>query len=163
MWCRTRTQHNTSMVDGFTHEVTITDATHPLFGQTLPLLSLQIHRNKTHVTVVLPTGRRRSVPRQATSLENPPDSSPVSANLLPISVRTILPLARFVAVLQRAKEESHAPIIDQPVPTPPLVVSSTTENPVEPVVSYIPAAAGETGSRVTPTRSAGDADRRRNP
>jgi hypothetical protein len=106
-------QHNTSLFEEFPREVTITDPTHPLFGQTLPVLPVKetTYRRTTHLTVVLPTGRRRSIPRQATTPDPPAHhagASGISGDLLPISVRTILPLARFVAGLHRAKEEQDA-------------------------------------------------------
>src|SRR5258708_26913099 len=61
-------QQDTPLCEELSGEVTITDPTHPLFGQTLPLLSVRTHRSRTHVTVLLPTGRRRSVPCDATDL-----------------------------------------------------------------------------------------------
>src|SRR5947209_16730775 len=66
-----QTQRDTPLFEELSGEVTITDPTHPLYGQTLPLLTVRINRSKTHVTVLLPTGRRRSVPRSATDLERP--------------------------------------------------------------------------------------------
>jgi hypothetical protein len=89
-------------------EVTITDPTHPLYGQTLPLLGVRTYRSKTHVTVLLPTGRRRSVPTHATDRERPAHLAAHDSPLPAISVRTILPLARLVQPLKQAKEESHA-------------------------------------------------------
>ena len=88
--------------------MTITDPTHPLYGHTLPLLTVRVNRSKTHVTVLLPTGRRRSVPRSATDLGRPAEEASHDPPLPVISVRTILPLARFVQGLKQAKEERHA-------------------------------------------------------
>jgi hypothetical protein len=153
-------QRNTSLFEELSGEVTITDPTHPLFGQTLPLLTVKTYRSKTHVTVLLPTGRRRSLLRQVTSLESPGGSPPASSGLPSISVRTILPLARFVAVLQRAKEENHVQAIDQTIPTPPLTISSTTDDAVEPIVTCIPTPSSKADSRITPPCSAVDANRR---
>jgi hypothetical protein len=89
-------QQDTPLFDELSGEVTITDPTHPLYGQTLPCLSVRVHRSKTCVTVLLPTGRRRSVPRSATNLEHQAEHVPSDPPLPVISVRTILPLARFV-------------------------------------------------------------------
>jgi len=69
---------------------------------------VRVNRSKTHVTVLLPTGRRRSVPRSATDLERPAEEASHDPPLPVISVRTILPLARFVQGLKQAKEERHA-------------------------------------------------------
>src|SRR5207245_11702722 len=88
--------------------------THPLYGQTFPRLTVRVNRSKTHVTVLLPTGRRRSVPRSATDLEHPVEEVSHDLPLPAISVRTILPLARLVQELKQAKEESHA----QPTASP---------------------------------------------
>jgi hypothetical protein len=108
MWCRNQTHRDTPLFEELSGEVTITDPTHPLYGHTLPLLTVRVNRSKTHVTVLLPTGRRRSVPRSATDLECPRDQASHDPPLPVISVRTILPLARFVQGLKQPKEERHA-------------------------------------------------------
>src|SRR6266700_2171296 len=101
-------QRDTPLFEELSGEVTITDPTHPLYGHTLPLLTVRVHRSKTHVTVLLPTGRRRSVPRSATDLDHLREEATHDPPLPAISVRTILPLARFVQGLKQAKEERHA-------------------------------------------------------
>ncbi|MFL5706694.1 MAG: hypothetical protein ACJ8AG_28310 [Ktedonobacteraceae bacterium] len=101
-------QQDTPLFEELSGEVTITDPTHPLYGHTLPLLTVRVNRSKTHVTVLLPTGRRRSVPRSATDLERQADQALPDSPLPVISVRTILPLARFVQGFKQAKEERHA-------------------------------------------------------
>src|SRR6266702_6603259 len=83
-------QRDTPLFEELSGEVTITDPTHPLYGHTLPCLSVRVHRSKTHVTVLLPTGRRRSVPRSATNLEHPTEHVSHDSPLPVISVRTIL-------------------------------------------------------------------------
>jgi hypothetical protein len=103
-----QTQRDTPLFEALSGEVTITDTTHPLYGQTFPRLTVRVNRSKTHVTVLLPNGRRRSVPKASTDLERPVEQALVSPSLSAISVRTILPLARFVQQLKQAKEESHA-------------------------------------------------------
>ncbi|HEY4387628.1 MAG TPA: DUF5372 family protein [Ktedonobacteraceae bacterium] len=89
-------------------EVTVTDPTHPLYGQTLPQLPVRMNRSTPHVMVLLPTGRRHAIPRAATNLAYPVEVALPSSPLPAISVRTILPLARLVQQLKQAKEESHA-------------------------------------------------------
>src|SRR2546421_4172193 len=108
MWCRNQTQRDTPFFEELSGEVTVTDPTHPLYGRTLPCISVRVHRSKTHVTVLLPTGRRRSVPRSATDLQRPTEEASHDPRLPVISVRTILPLARFVQQLKQAKEDRHA-------------------------------------------------------
>ena len=105
---RNQTQQDTPLFEELSGEVTVTDPTHPLYGHTLPCISVRVNRSKTHVTVLLPTGRRRSVPRSATDLERPREEVSLDPPLPIISVRTILPLARFVQRLKQAKEERHA-------------------------------------------------------
>ena len=107
-WCRNQIQQDTPLFEELSGEVTITDPTHPLYDHTLPLLTVRVNRSKTHVTVLLPTGRRRSVPRSATDLERPQEEASHDPFLPAISVRTILPLARFVQGLKQPKEERHA-------------------------------------------------------
>ncbi|SRR5579875_259291 len=102
------TQQETPLLDKVCGEVTVTDPAHPLYGQTLPLLPVRIHRKPLQVMVLLPSGRRHMVPRTATNLERPEEAVPPAAPLPVISVRTILPLARLVQQLKQAKEESHA-------------------------------------------------------
>src|SRR6266581_4859462 len=77
-------------------------------NQTLPQLPVRINRSTPHVMVLLPSGRRHTVPRTATNLERPGEAVSVASPLPAISVRTILPLARLVHQLEQAKEESHA-------------------------------------------------------
>ncbi len=101
-------QRDTPLFEELSGEVTITDPTHPLYGHTLPCISVRVHRSKTHVTVLLPTGRRRSVPRSATNLERGAEEVSHDPPLPVISVRTILPLAHFVQGLKQAQEERHA-------------------------------------------------------
>ena len=65
------TQQETPLLDKVCGEVTVTDPSHPLYGQTLPLLLMRINRTPLHVMVLLPSGRRHMVPRGATDLEHP--------------------------------------------------------------------------------------------
>jgi hypothetical protein len=89
-------QQDTPLFEELSGEVTITDPTHPLYGHTFPLLTVRVNRSKTHVTVLLPTGRRRSVPKASTDLERSVEQASLHPPLPVISVRTILPLARLV-------------------------------------------------------------------
>src|SRR5260221_9908439 len=96
MWSRNQIQRDTPLFEELSGEVTITDPTHPLYGHTFPRLTVRVNRSKTHVTVLLPTGRRRSIPRSATDLERPVEEVSPDLPLPAVSVRTILPLARLV-------------------------------------------------------------------
>src|SRR6266568_2009986 len=103
-----QTQRETPLFDGVCGEVTVTDPTHPLYGQTLPQLPVRMNRSTPHVMVLLPTGRRHAIPRAATNLECSVEAASPNSPLPTTSVRTILPLARLVQQLKQAKEESHA-------------------------------------------------------
>ena len=103
-----QTQRETPLFDGVCGEVTVTDPTHPLYGQTLPQLPVRMNRSTPHVMVLLPTGRRHAIPRAATNLECLVEAASPDSSLPTTSVRTILPLARLVHQLKQAKEESHA-------------------------------------------------------
>lgn len=119
------TQQETPLLDRVCGEVTVTDPTHPLYGQTLPRLPMRVNRHPLQVMVLLPSGRRHLVPRAATNLERPEETVSPAAPLPSISVRTILPLARLVQQLKQAKEESHAEQTASPIhPTEPGVSSS---------------------------------------
>jgi hypothetical protein len=88
--------------------VTITDPKHPLYGHTFPLLTVRVNRSKTHVTVLLPSGRRRSIPRTAITMTQQCADSTADSPLPVLSVRTMLPLARFIQGLKQLQEEYHA-------------------------------------------------------
>jgi Family of unknown function (DUF5372) len=139
-----QTQRDTPLFEELSGEVTVTDPTHPLYGQTLPCMSVRVHRSKTHVTVLLPTGRRRSVPRSATDLERPAEETSHDLPLPVISVRPILPLARFVLGLKQAKEERHAEQQAESIQaTEPN--STRSDNDLAPTPTEQPAATGSSG------------------
>jgi Family of unknown function (DUF5372) len=123
-----QTQYDTPLLDKVCGEVTVTDPAHPLYGQTLPLLPVRIHRKPQHVMVLLPSGRRHMVPREATNLERPEGAIPPAAPLPVISVRTILPLARLVQQFKQAKEESHAEQTASPMHSTPHSFSSSYDD-----------------------------------
>ncbi len=66
---------------------------------------MRIKHHPLQVMVLLPSGRRHLVPRDATNLERPERAVSPAVPLPVISVRTILPLARLVQQLKQAKEE----------------------------------------------------------
>ena len=99
-----RTHQSTSEQERLTH-VTIVDPRHPLFGRTFALLRDFSPRGNSSVTIQLPNGQRRVVPRSATNLDANEFSESAVGDLPIISVRTILPVARFVQAKLRAPEE----------------------------------------------------------
>ena len=145
-----QTQRDTPLFEELSGAVTITDPTHPLYGQTFPLLTVRVNRSKTHVTVLLPTGRRRSVPRSTTNLECPAEESSSDPPLPVISVRTILPLAHLVQGLKQAKEESHAPQAASTI-QPPEQCSTSSYDPLASASHEQPTATRSPGR---PTHSA---------
>jgi hypothetical protein len=103
----TQTSRNASLLDRVVSHVTITDPAHPLFRQTLPVV--RIPAPSTHepsIVIQLPTGEHRRVPRAATDLGASGDETASVISPLPISVRTLLPLAHTVRRLLAVREES---------------------------------------------------------
>jgi hypothetical protein len=98
-----RNDQNTPLCNG----VTITDPAHPLFGQTLPVVHGSSPRSKSHLIVSLPNGDHRSVPHSVTDFDDSLVLPPNRQDLPRISVRTILPVARFIRERLRAMEEKH--------------------------------------------------------
>jgi len=146
---------DTPFVEEVSGHVTITDPTHPLYGQTLPLLTVRVNRSKTHVTVLLPTGRRRSVPKASTDLERPAEEASSVSSLPVISVRTMLPLARCGQKRKQAKEERDAFPSESNAHSTDHCLTSACDALVS-APSQQPAATRAPGRRVAPARPAGD-------
>src|SRR5262249_15893741 len=98
-----RKRQNTYMVNQVAAEqATIVDPTHPLFGQTLPILRASRHHLKERIVVALPDGRERRIPVSITNLiERPPDGAK-TAGL--ISVRTLMPLVELIRAMVAPRE-----------------------------------------------------------
>ena len=141
-----QTHRETPLFDGVCSEVTVTDPTHPLYGQTLRRLPVRMNRSTPHVMVLLPTGRRHAIPRAATNLECTVEVASPASRLPAISVRTMLPLARLVHQLKQAKEESHA---EQTASTshPTEQCSPDSADPLVSASPEQPAATGAPGRR----------------
>ncbi len=105
---KTQTKQNATVFDQLVSHVTITDPTHALFGRTLPVIRTPAPAHwKRFVLVELPTGEPRRVPCSATDLAQSTSSqSALEACSLPISARTLVPLAHAVRRLLGATEES---------------------------------------------------------
>ena len=110
--------------DRLISEVTITDPTHPLFGRTFALINPKIPaRQKTLLTIRLPNGQPRAVPRSATNLAlDTADENLPATSVLPISVHTMLPLAHHIHRLVQVREERTN---ETPCPT---ITTSTVSN-----------------------------------
>ncbi|MDF1513771.1 MAG: hypothetical protein P1S60_08180, partial [Anaerolineae bacterium] len=100
-----QTQQNTSD-KGRVTQVTITDPQHPLFGRSFELLRDSSSRGHTFITIQLPNGQRRIVPRSATDLSEMSANAP-TITLRPVSVRTLLPVVRFVKAKVATREEQY--------------------------------------------------------
>jgi hypothetical protein len=80
---------------------TITDPTHPLYRKTFPIVeTISPHNNAEFLIIELADGQNRKIPRSSTDLEKRDDSSPSSNDLPLISIRTIIPITRFVCCKQ---------------------------------------------------------------
>src|SRR4051794_24735049 len=135
------------------YKVSVTDPRHPLFGQSLRLLSLTCSRGPAFVAVALPDGRRRLVRRAATSLDQPP---PANMTLPHISVRALLPLARHIRSMVAAsfEEASDVRIAPSSAPLPPAAVpcSGTAPPTVADLAGDGAGPAGPTGRPPAPAR-----------
>jgi hypothetical protein len=100
-----RKRQNTYVVNQLAADhATIVDPTHPLFGQTLPILRASRHHLKERIVVALPDGRERRIPISITNLiERQSDNSP-AAGL--ISVRTLAPVAKLIRVMVALQVEN---------------------------------------------------------
>jgi len=114
---KTQKQQNAPLSDRVVSAVTITEPTHPLFGQTLPVIRIPASALiEPTIIVQLPNGEHRRLPQAATDLALAPRDRIVSTvPLLPISVRTLLPLAHAVRCLLEVREEKRDE--HQPEPT----------------------------------------------
>lgn len=111
-----RTDYNAPVMDQICRHVTITDRTHPFFGRTFPVIRETSSLGTAYLVVELPNGHTRSVPIAATDDVNG-TSPPSTPGLLPISARTLLPVARHLQAIARAKEEvTHDISTDPQVP-----------------------------------------------
>jgi Family of unknown function (DUF5372) len=100
-----RKRQNTYVVTQLAADhATIVDPTHPLFGQTLPILRASRHHLKERIVVALPDGRERRIPVSITNLIERPSDNSTAARL--ISVRTLLPLAEIIRAMVAPQEEN---------------------------------------------------------
>ena len=124
--------------------VTVTDAAHPLYGQTLEVVHDSSPLGKTNLTLRLPNGQTRSVPRQATNFEAT-NAAGDQAHLLPrISVRTILPLTQFVKHRLLSTEKKN----DDPTTSSARKDNPGGEQAPNPVAAARPANASPVGPAV---------------
>jgi hypothetical protein len=98
-------RHDAPELDRLVHSVTVTDPQHPFFGRTFPIVRPVSGRGNTRLRIRLPDGEIRAIPRSATDLEAPSPPAGVPSEVPWVSVRTLLPVARFVRLLISAAEE----------------------------------------------------------
>jgi hypothetical protein len=94
-----RVQQTAPQIERLT-QVTIIDPRHPLYGKTFSYTP----RGKTTISIQLPDGQRRVIPRSATNLAG--EEHQVTSSLPKISIRTILPVAQLVKA-KLATEENQ--------------------------------------------------------
>ncbi len=103
----TRTRQNAPLLERVISQVIITDPTHPLSGLTFPLVRVtRSSRDNPSLIIKLPNGDHRRVRCSATDIDGPRDVKTSAAALVPISVRTILPLAQRVRSMLLHREEN---------------------------------------------------------
>ena len=102
--------HGAPVVDGLVSQVRIVSARHPLFGQTFPVVAERSSRGPGFLVVRLPDGRKRSLLRSITDLGGGAEPFPKGQDSLEeslrVSVRTLLPLAHFLASRSASVEGS---------------------------------------------------------
>jgi hypothetical protein len=116
--------------------VTIIDPAHPLFKLTLPVIHAPVSlHSKTSLIVQLPNGKHRRVPYCVTDLaKKAADDIPPATTLLPISVRTLLPLAHYIRRLLGTPEESADESATEPTDVPPIDATPEEDNrPTQPM------------------------------
>ena len=117
-----RASQDAPIFDRIVSRITVTDPHHALSGREFPLVDPRSGRGPTYVVVELPDGRRRSIRRAATDLLNP--SLPASVGAEPdharISIRTLLPLARYFAATLASSIEEATCDVDHTSTTPAL-------------------------------------------
>jgi hypothetical protein len=151
----TQTSHTTTLPDEVTRQITITDPTHPLFGQIFPLVQPISPQGPASILIQLPNGRHRAVPRAATDLDAPPQPRPTPTDLPLISVRTILPLAHRVRAMVLAMEDSHAAALTPTDTDQPATCYGGAQRPASALAapeSAPPAATGRPPRRLDPAR-----------
>jgi hypothetical protein len=97
-------QNTYSVTQLAAEEATIVDPTHPLFGQTLPILRASRHHLKNLIVLALPDGRERRIPVSITNLVELPPANTKSAGL--ISVRTLMPLVELIRAMVAPQEDN---------------------------------------------------------
>src|SRR5271154_6869259 len=97
-----RTRHQTTISEQL---IRIIDVEHPLFGQRLEVSARGASRHNGWIGVVLPDGRHRWIPQEATDLNDPACDARANCDLPQVSVRTLRPLAEYArARLSAARE-----------------------------------------------------------
>jgi hypothetical protein len=148
----TQAPQTATVIERVITQVTITSPQHPLFGHTFPIVSLQSPRHREHIIVELADGRRRSIPRAATDLQASSSTGPQPEKPLPkVSVRTLLPLARYLRAMLTLSEE----VSDEN--TAPTVNSADANDPAHlaGIVAPRTSSTGQTTSNSDPTNAAG--------
>jgi hypothetical protein len=150
-----QTPHNASPLDGLAREVTVTDRAHPFFGRRLVVVDERAPGARDCVLVQLPDGQRRAVPRAATSLvaDGQPPSAAGARCPLPISVRTLLPLADLVRALKGGRAEVPDAATDcQPASSiAPAGATAPAAGPLERPPARRSGAGGTPARRAAPT------------
>ena len=136
-------QRDASEFDRVVPTVTVTDPCHPLNGRTCELVRPVSSRGKAMLTLRLPDGQLRSVPRAATDIDGHSQVA-VSREGPLISVRTLLPVARLVRLMITATEEVACDVALRSGST------STAAAPVPPSPSHLASAGARSPDAARP-------------
>ena len=162
-----RTPHTATVPDKVAHSVTILDPAHPFYGRSFPLVRGTTSRGRSDLVLRLPDGSTRSVPRAATNWATTPTPSAAAAGLLPVSVRTLLSVARRLRSMALAQEESShvSPLRSAPGHAAPTAGSGTdtVSGPTRPALASPRSAAPSSLCSASGSSASSPADRVRDP
>jgi hypothetical protein len=103
-WDR-RTYGDATALDRRVSRVRVIDPHHPLYGECYPVSDRRSGRGPGLITVRLPDGRERWIPRSATAPAWVSNGEPATASRpVHISVRTLLPLANHVRAVLASRD-----------------------------------------------------------
>jgi len=98
---------NATQLGGIIRKVTIIARSHPLYGRRVAVVCEGSPGGKEFLTVELANGQRRSIASTDTEFASEGKNEKEESGLLRVSVRTMLPVAKFIREQLRTTEE-HA-------------------------------------------------------
>jgi hypothetical protein len=101
------TKHDATEIQEVPPAVQIIDPTHPLFGRTYPIANMMTPHGWNWISVEMPCGSKRVIPREATSLDQDTLAVERLLKLTRISVSLMLHLQQLLDKQSRRKEQEN--------------------------------------------------------